>query len=118
MESEIPEWVESAKWLFAAAMLALAIVGPKVFGPLIEKWRHTLPPPSNGVLSSQHLAVVGAALADKDAVQQLALAVNRLCDIMEERIEKENELSQEAKTRRIFKELLDQMRHNEEGRHT
>lgn len=104
--NEVPKWVETLSWVFVAGSLALAIIGPRLLAPFIEKWKATLPAaPQIG----PQLAVVGAAFADRDALTKLTEAVNRLCDIMDDRLEIETQTSQEAKARKMIQELLKEL---------
>lgn len=113
-DTGIPEWLETVKWVFAAFLLAIAIVGPKIVGPLIERWRNTLPVSSTSQLTPMPLAIAGAVLADKDAILRLSEALNRLCDILEDRSAREEEQNQESKTREMLRRLLREMNEAEQ----
>lgn len=101
---EIPHWVDGLRWVFVALLLGVAYVGPKLFGPMFEKWKSSLPQqPSVG----QHqFAVVGGALADRDAINRLAAAVERLCTIYEERTALEAEQNEEERLKKLMADLL------------
>lgn len=114
MEADIPTWADNLRWVVVAIMLAVAFVGPRIFSGVIHKIKEQLPPPqSSPPLGSTQLAVVGAALADRESLQALTEAIHRTADLMEARLELENQASQEAKARRMIGDLLQELRDKE-----
>lgn len=104
----MPEWVQTLQWIGVAVLLAIAYVGPKIFGPIIERWKNAMPSSALGT-RPMPLAIAGAVLADKDAILRLSEALNRLCDVLEDRIAREEEQNEEAKTRETFRRLLKEL---------
>lgn len=121
MEADkIPEWFDALKWIFAAALLGAAAVGPKILGPWIERMKASAIPQvhiGNPGVDTRQMMVVGSVLADKDAILQLTAVLERLTDAIEDRIDKDNERdkerAEEERTRRMIQELMRTMRDNE-----
>ncbi len=114
--SQAPEWVEGVKWIFAALLLAIAVVGPSILGPLINKFKQNLAAPSNlanvgssPTIATGNMAVVGGALADKDAIIALSKSIDRLCDIMERRVQREEDKEEEDDLQRRIKEAMKEL---------
>lgn len=107
-----PEWFQGLQWVIAAALLALASIGPKLFGPIIERWKASLPSPapiSPTIGQSTQMAIVGAAFADRDAMLQLASAMNRLADVMEAREARENEIMEKLRLATMVEEAIERL---------
>lgn len=110
--SDAPVWFESLKWFIAAGMLAIAIVGPVIFGPIIEKLK--------GKSAVDHpqgdstLALIGSTYAENRAIERLATAVERLCDILEDNAEVRRQQSQDARMKQFINDALDEIHKREQ----
>lgn len=93
-----PEWFEGLKWVIAAFLIALAITGPKIFGPLLQKWKALTPQPA---YVNEHIIGVGSALIDKESVGKLTEALHRLSDILEKKYLIEKEENDEDRLKRM-----------------
>lgn len=120
MPPEIPEWVEGLKWIIAAGLLAFAIVGPKIFGPFIDRFKASLPPvqPNHQTTIDRNMVVVGGALADRESIMMLVQAIDRLSDSLEDVLADRKKDSEEQRARRMIADLMKEMFNQEQGRKT
>lgn len=103
---DIPTWVESLKWIFAALILAVAVVGPKLFGPFLDRFRSTRQTVAASTSAHTAVAVVGGALADKDSMLTLAGSIDRLCDILERKQKWEEQEEESERIERVINERI------------
>lgn len=107
--SDVPDWVEGLKWIFAALILAFAFVGPQIMGPMMAKIKQATPNPASPPRVDNQMAVIGGALADKDAVYALASSIDKLTDVLEKRYKLEEEESEEAILQRRIKQAMKEL---------
>jgi hypothetical protein len=110
--TQAPEWFEGLRWIVVAILVAIATVGPHLFSNFLAKQRSKqglAAPQTPENKASAQMAVVGGALADRDAVLELARVIDRLCDITEARYRIELEENEEDKMRRTIRELMDEL---------
>jgi hypothetical protein len=106
----LPQWVEGLRWIIVAILISSATAGPYIFSSWIRNRKPIEPLPNT---PTTPMAVIGGALADRDAVFELASVINRLCDILEARYMIEKEENEEDKMRRKMRELLEELKGKE-----
>ncbi len=94
-------WTGLPVWAQAVGSVVFAVIMAALY-----KMGYKNPPAAKDVERSHEVQLVSGAFADRRSLQDLAMQIERLCDLIEQQLRERNE---EAREQRLLDKMLDQL---------